>query len=353
MTTYNKLPYSNQFERGHSFNWAGRWKAGRYYYNNTYVTDFVSIDNVILVCRKDHLSNDVPEFVYSEGKVVDVNSPFWEFVVSAEMGGGALVKSVEFIPNATEEDAAIDPTVIVGEPYIKMTFSPGVYLYTPVKDIITQYKVGVPVLTQAMYDELPDVAKPDPWLQIPDETDLTETDAGDYLNILFSAIRKLQAEVTKLKNAFDYGIVSYTGTDTAMSAVVSEYDKTDSEEPLWSIDEDDLSIVDDVTINFKSVDIPPFTPVNHFQYNANGVVNITDDVRWKDPESGFLECKSDTKIFLYLTNTTLDIKFNLVGMYDGSELSVDLSRLNVPVANDSKYNICFFILCLCIILIYN
>lgn len=344
MTTYNKLPYSNQFERGHSFNWAGHWKEGRYYYNDSYVTDFVVLENVVLVCRKNHLSSDKPEFVYKDGKIVDIKSPFWEFVLCAEASGGVAITSAEFIANATYDDFIADPNVIIGDPYIKMYFYSGAYLYTPVKDIITQYKVGVPVLTQAMYDELPDVTKPDKWLQIPDETDLTETDAGDYLNILFSAIRKLQAEVTKLKNSFDYGIVSYTGTDTAMSAVVSEYDKTESEEPLWSIDEDDLSIVENAAIDFKSQSIPPFVPVNNFQYNANGVANITGTVRWTDPEEeGFNERTSDTKILLYLTTTTLHDTFNLVGMYDNSKLSIDLSTLPIPAANDNKYNICFLI----------
>lgn len=343
MTTFNKLPHSNQLERGHSFNWAGQWKAGRYYHNDEYVTDFVALDDVILVCRKNHLSSSSPEFVYKDGKVVDTTSPFWEFVLSGDVGTGTAITSATFISKATAEDVLADSSVILGDPYIKMFFSSGSYVYAPLKDFIVQYQVGVPVLTQAMYDGLPDVGKPESWLQIPDETDLTETDAGDYLNILFSAIRKLQAEVTKLKNAFDYGIISYTGTDTAMSAVVSEYDKTESEEPLWSIDEDDLSIVEDATINFKSETVPPLVPVNHFQYNANGVINITGDVKWKDPETGFVQCTSDTKIFLYLTNTTLDVAFNLVGMYDNSELTVDLSTLNIPIANDNKYNICFLV----------
>jgi len=342
MTTYNKLPYSNQFERGHSFNWAGKWREGQYYYNDSYVTDFVALDNVILVCRKNHLSNDIPEFVYKDGRVVDIRSPYWEFVLCAEIGNSAIITSAKFIANATEEDVLNDQTVIIGDPYIKVSFSSGTYLYTPVKDIITQYKVGVPVLTQAMYDELPSVAKPETWLQIPDETDLTETDAGNYLNILFSAIRKLQAEVTKLKNAFDYGIVSYTGTDTAMSAVVSEYN-TESNEPLWSIEEDSLSIVEDCTIDLKSEKLPPFSPIDNFEYDANGALNITGYVRWNDPETGFVECTSDTKIFLYLTNTTLDIAFNLIGMYDDSRLTVDISTLNIPIANDNKYNICFLV----------
>jgi hypothetical protein len=88
------------------------------------------------------------------------------------------------------------------------------------------------MLTQAMYDELPAVDKPDPYILIPDESDLSETKAGNYLDILFSAIRKLQAEVARLRNSFNYGIESYTGKDTAMSKVVSEYELQNDEEPL-------------------------------------------------------------------------------------------------------------------------
>jgi hypothetical protein len=91
--------------------------------------------------------------------------------------------------------------------------------------------LGIPILTQEMLDEIPQGKTPENYIQVLSDSDIVN-DSNNYLNILFSAIRKLQAEVTKLKNSFNYGIVSYTGTDTAMSAVVSEYNQIDGQEPL-------------------------------------------------------------------------------------------------------------------------
>jgi hypothetical protein len=247
--------------------------------NDEYVTDFVALNNVVLVCRKNHQATTAPKFIYSEGRIVDVDSPYWEFVLSAETQSETSVISAEFIANATEEDAAADPTVIIGDPYIKMFFSSGAYLYTPVKEIITQYKVGVPILTQEMYDELPDVAKPDPYILIPSETDITEPREANYLQVLFSAIRSLQAEVTKLRNSFNYGIQSYVGRDTTMSEVVDSYKYLNDDEPLWSIEEDSLSEITNASINFKSsIAIPPFTPQENFEYNGEGYAKINDYV---------------------------------------------------------------------------
>lgn len=98
MTTYNKLPYSNQFERGHSFNWAGKWKEGKYYYNNEYVTDFVVYENAILVCRKDHLSAKElePELVITGGKISDVRSPYWEFIVASSGGDLFTIQNITY-----------------------------------------------------------------------------------------------------------------------------------------------------------------------------------------------------------------------------------------------------------------
>lgn len=345
MTTYSKLPYSNQFERGHSFNWAGHWKEGKYYYNDSYVTDFVIHKDMILVCRKNHLSTaDLePEPVIFQGEIIDVKSTHWEFIASPRISSKDTILSSDFIATATEEDYELDNSVIIGDPYIKLRFSEDQYTYIPVQNIIQQYKVGVPLLTTEMYNELPEADKPDPYILIPSETDITEPKEANYLDILFSAIRSLQAEVAKLRNSFQYGIESYTGKDTALSSTVSEYNSTESEEPLWSVDEDDLSVIESATIDFKSETLPSFTPINNFQYNADGCVNIIGNVTWTDPEDGFIGCVSDTKIFTYLTDTNLDIIFNLDGMYDESNISIDLKNLHIPNSNDKKYNICFLV----------
>lgn len=342
--TKNKLPFSNQFERGHSFNWAGKWTSGKYYMNDEYVTDFVALNNVILVCRKNHQATDTPTFIYSEGKIVDVDSPFWEFVLSAEVESETSVISASFIANATEADVAADPNVILGDPYIKMFFSSGAFLYTPVKDIITQYKVGVPILTQEMYDELPDVAKPDPYILIPSSTDITEPKEANYLQVLFSAICSLQAEVTKLRNSFSYGIQSYVGKDTTMSEVVDSYKYLNDEEPLWSIEEDSLSEITDASINFKSsVTIPPFEPQENFEYAGEGYAKINDYVTWSDTSSAYLT-NDDTKILLYLTTTSIDTDVTLADTTGGSDLRFNISSTaQIGNPNADKWNVCILI----------
>ena len=346
MTTYNKLPYSNQFERGHSFNWAGRWTAGKYYYNNTYVTDFVIHRDMILVCRKDHLSSAElePIPIVIDGEIKDVQSSHWEFIASPRISNKDSVLSSEFIATATEADKALDPNIIVGDPYIKLLFGDNKYTYIPVQQIIQQYKVGVPMLTTAMYNELPEADKPDPYILIPSETDITEPRDANYLHVLFSAIRKLQAEVAKLRNAFNYGIQSYTGSDTTMSEVVDQYKYRNDEEPLWSIEEDSLSEIPDVTINFKSaVNIPPLVPLTHFEYNGDGVIKINDYVVWSDLDGGFLN-NNDTKILLYLTTTDLNIDINLSSIDSSLTKTFNLSQItNISNTNSEKYNICILV----------
>lgn len=80
MSTRNSLPFSNQFERGHSFNWADKWQKGKYYFNNEYTTDFVIYNSCILACREDHLSDIEPQLVYQDGVPVDVEGNLWSFV---------------------------------------------------------------------------------------------------------------------------------------------------------------------------------------------------------------------------------------------------------------------------------
>jgi hypothetical protein len=67
----------------------------------------------------------------------------------------------------------------------------------------------------------------------------TTSKNGSYLDVIFSSIRALQAEVTKLRNSFKYGINSYTDKNTNLSSSIDDED----EEPIWAVDEDDLSLI--------------------------------------------------------------------------------------------------------------
>ena len=71
-------------EKGHSFMWRGPWEGGTYYYNDDYVTDFVSYKNVILACERNHLSDAEvePTLIYDEqGNPIGVDSQYWSFVL--------------------------------------------------------------------------------------------------------------------------------------------------------------------------------------------------------------------------------------------------------------------------------
>jgi hypothetical protein len=59
---------------------------------------------------------------------------------------------------------------------------------------------------------------PDPFISI--NTTNVEEEEVTNIDILFSAVRKLQAEVTKMRNAFKFGMYSYTGTNTAVSELI-------------------------------------------------------------------------------------------------------------------------------------
>ena len=81
-------PFSNQFERGHSFRYAGAWQSGKYYLNDDYVTDFISYGSCFLACRQSHLSSNdnKPVILYDDDPSgeylrtpVDVSGPLWEF----------------------------------------------------------------------------------------------------------------------------------------------------------------------------------------------------------------------------------------------------------------------------------
>lgn len=334
-----KVQYSNQFERGHSFNWAGKWEKGKYYLNDDYVTDFIVYNGVILACRKNHQSSEElePKLVVYDGKIQDVDSPYWNFVLST--GKPGIVEESIYIAKATEEDKANDSSVIIGEPYIKITYDTGALTYIPAKELVVGVSIGLPVMTEKMLEEIPETSIPDDYILIPDDTDVNPGKTGsNYVDILFSAIRKLQAEVAKLRNSFRFGLASYDGTDTAMSKIVSEYSSIEDEEPLWSIEEDDLSEIEDATIDFENPFIP-FEPRAVIDYNGTGSATFLDTAVSTEQISKAYKDVEDTKIFLYTTSSNPNIRINLKSNSD--ELIVDLSKL-VSSYNpeEEKFNIC-------------
>lgn len=203
------------------------------------------------------------------------------------------------------------------------------------KGVGTVEGAGIPIYDQEDLDSL-GVNIPDKYITIPNKYDDLKGSVisreiqqnGTYVDILFSAIRKLQSEVAKIRNSFLYGMYSYTGTNTAMSRVVNGIQDPDSE-PLWAIEESDLSLVNSTVIGAGN----GLTPEENVNINTEGVLKIQGTAQWDDTEQ-IIKNLSDPKLFCYITSSTLNIQINLFG---NTLKVIDLSKLNIPVVD--VYNI--------------
>lgn len=204
---------------------------------------------------------------------------------------------------------------------------------------------GIPIFTKQQEDDLEDAGKlPEDFISIPDPSELqipTETTTyeskgrGYYLDIIFSTLRSLQAEVAKLRNSFNYGINSYTGKETAMARVVGSYDIPE-EEPLWAVDEADLSYVG---VNLDLNNNNTLEPSENVSIGDDYLI-INGTATWTDPETGFISV-DDTKLYLYLTTNSLDFSVTLTGLDEEIERTkvLDFSTMGLRRYESSKYNI--------------
>ena len=195
---------------------------------------------------------------------------------------------------------------------------------------------SIPIYDQELLDKLKDDL-PSKYITIPNkDSDLngyTESreisKSGTYVDILFSAIRKLQSEVAKLKNSFNYGIYSYTGKNTAMSRVIDGIENPD-DEPLWCIEPEDLSEVLSVVIGEGS----GLEPLKNVDTSKEGVLKITGTAYWEDIRD--IKLVEDPKLFVYFTVSSLNVIVKLLSI-DNDELEINLANLNVPSV--SAYNV--------------
>ena len=188
----------------------------------------------------------------------------------------------------------------------------------------SQSSRGLPVLTQKDVEELEDKV-PEEYILVQDESDLigevtnheVTTVNGTYLDILFRAIRKLQNEVARLKNAFELGINSYTGKETASTRILYDLEDTTEEEPLWAVQESELSLQgtlsfsDEIELDKEGVE---------FELDEDGlVVNISSDSASADHYAKWTPAKFDVdienlpdpKTFLYTTTSDKSVVYGL------------------------------------------
>lgn len=194
---------------------------------------------------------------------------------------------------------------------------------------------GIPILTRQMAESAGESIKdyilirdPEDFSQTIENNSYPTTYNGNILDILFSAVRSLQSEVARLKNSFKYGISSYTEDRTAMSTVFGDIIEPE-QEPLWAVEEDDLSELPECTVYMDDRHILHGDVTAD---NTNEILTIVD-ARFIDPEKGF-KAQKDPKCLLFITSTGQDIQFKLHG---DDFLNIDLLTLGIPTID--LYNI--------------
>lgn len=97
----SRITESREYYKGKSFNFANEWHSGINYFNDNYVTDFVSYRGTLLACRRTHLSSSQnhPELLFEDPKdpnqPTGVKSAYWNFILAGTPGPGGKV----YIPN--------------------------------------------------------------------------------------------------------------------------------------------------------------------------------------------------------------------------------------------------------------
>nr|UVX89340.1 MAG: hypothetical protein [Bacteriophage sp.] len=110
--------------------------------------------------------------------------------------------------------------------------------------------------------------------------------------------------MARIKNSFKYGINSYTDENTLISSI-SDGTNDPDDEPLWAVDEEDLSLITSLTIGNGC----ELTPVSNLNFEKEGVVKITGDATWND--DGKIKDVEDPKVFMYFTVTNPDVNIHL------------------------------------------
>lgn len=125
---------SLEYYKGKSFNYAHAWHTGIHYFNDSSNIDFVTYKNVLLACKKSHLSssNSVPVIIYDTEnplQPIGVKSEYWSFVLSGIVGTAenngfkvGFSPNVESLPTADNhigEIYVVGPVGSAGNAYLE------------------------------------------------------------------------------------------------------------------------------------------------------------------------------------------------------------------------------------------
>jgi len=231
-------------------------------------------------------------------------------------------------------------------------------------------KYSIPVMTPEMMDEA--IADPDIEFGdsdeciIIDENHNLDDDNPDifYKGIIqdmYRSIIALQAEVTRLKNTFESGIVSYKNRDTRFGDVAGDT-SVDEEEPLWAVEPGYLSLVSDNPNFITTLDVRGSASfIQRGIEEASIDVSVDDQLTFVGGEYMFYDGLTpdaeqanltlynikDSKLITYLVTDKPDIKIELIPVANEYSISdvreVNFASLLGGISTTNKYGICMIL----------
>lgn len=174
---------------------------------------------------------------------------------------------------------------------------------------------------------------------------------GTYMDILFHALRSLQNEVTRLRNAFKFGIESYQGEWTHRSyAYNKEMGNIEDVEPIWAVQEDGLSEIAGFDFSLGTEGGKLFNPADNVssKYEAKSglTYNIFQGSATYDTggtnERMEMRTVSDTRQYIYTTLTSRNqtVVFKVFDGETGQEINnspeIVLNLNEIPLRVDTS-----------------
>ena len=137
-----------------------------------------------------------------------------------------------------------------------------------------------------------------------------KTPVGTYLDVMLKSIRRLQQEVNKLKNSFDYGICSMTEGNTGSGVIQDKLKDVIEQEPIWAIDTDYLSELD-LSLVLTSADCALEPKDNWMMSDDNTTIKVSDECGYEfAEESAYIGETKEIYCVRYTPNDNdWDIKF--------------------------------------------
>ena len=134
--TFNKF-YTRDFYKGKSLNYIGSWEKDFHYFNDEYVTHFVSYNGALLACLKSHIATKTnePTLLYEDiahpNKITGVVSDVWSFVLTGtegETGKSGAIYTPQYDKNTgllhwtlLDEETDVSDMYVKGDPGVAAT----------------------------------------------------------------------------------------------------------------------------------------------------------------------------------------------------------------------------------------